>query len=103
MEQIVVLPRGQFTPLSSITIQGLISAAVNLILIVAAILFVFNLLTGGIKIILSGGAKDKADDARRHIVNALIGIFIVFAVYAAMNFISQFYGVDLLTFEIPTL
>lgn len=103
MEPILVLPKGQFTPLQDVTVAGLINAAINLVLVVAAILFVFNLLSGGIKIILSGGSKDKADDARRHIVNAVIGIAIVFSVYAGMNLVSQFYGIDLLTFEIPTL
>ncbi|MFC1600656.1 hypothetical protein ACFL25_01095 [Patescibacteria group bacterium] len=103
MEPIVVLPKGQFTPLQDVTIPGLINAAINLVLIVAAVLFVFSLLSGGIKMILSGGTKDKMDEARRALVNALVGIFIVFAVYAGMNFVSTFFGIDLLTFEIPTL
>lgn len=103
MEPIVVLPKGQFTPLQDVTIAGLIMAAVHLVLIVASLLFVFNLLAGGIKIILSGGAKDKGEEARGHIVNAVIGIAIVFSVYAGMNFVSQFFGIDLLTFEIPTM
>ncbi len=103
MQPIILLPKGQFTPLENVTISGLINAAINLILVVAAILFVFSLLIGGIKIILSGGAKDKTEDARRQLVNAFVGIFIIFSVYAAMNFISQFFGIDLLTFEIPTL
>ena len=89
--------------LEDVTIPGLINAAINMILIVAALLFVFSLLTGGIKIILSGGSKDKMDEAKRQLVNAIVGIFIVFSVYAAMGFVSTFYGIDLLTFEIPTL
>lgn len=103
MEPILVLPKGQFTPLRNVTVQGLIGAFVNLVLVAAAILFVFNFLVGGIKFILSGGAKDKTEDARRHIVNAIIGIAIVLSVYAGMSFLSQFYGIDLFTFEIPTL
>ena len=103
MEPILLLPKGQFTPLENVTIPGLVNAAINLILIVAAILFVFSILTGGIKIILSGGKGDRMDEAKRQLSNALIGIFIVFSIYAAMNLVSQFYGIDLLTFEIPTL
>lgn len=100
---ILVLPQGQFTPLEEVTVPGLINAAVNIILIVAAILFVFSLLSGGIKIIMSGGKSDKTDEAKRQLVNALVGVFIVFSAWAAMSFISSFYGIDLLTFEIPTL
>lgn len=100
---ILILPRGQFTPLEEVTIPGLINAAVNIILIVAAILFVFSLLSGGIKMIVSGGKGDKMDEARRQLVNALVGVFIIFSAWGIMNFISTFYGIDLLTFEIPTL
>ena len=100
---ILMLPRGQFTPLEEVSMPGLVNAAVNLILVVAAILFVFSILIGGIKIILSGGRGDKMDEAKRHLVNAFIGIFIVFSIYAAMSLVSTFYGVNLLTFEIPTL
>lgn len=100
---IIILPQGQFTPLNQVTIEGLISAAINIILIVASILFVFSLITGGIKFILSLGKSDKFDEAKRQIVNALIGIVIVFAAWASMGLISQFFGIDLLNFEIPTL
>ena len=98
-----MLPRGQFTPLENVTLPGLVNAAINLILVVAALLFVFSILTGGIKIILTGGRGDKMDEAKRHLTNAFVGIFIVFSIYAAMSLVSAFYGVDLLTFEIPTL
>lgn len=98
-----MMPQGQFTPLEEVTIQGLINAAVNIVLIVASILFVFSLLTGGIKMILSGGKGDRMDEAKRQLVNALLGIFIVFAAWAAMSFVSNFYGIDLMTFEIPTV
>lgn len=100
---ILVLPQGQFTPLEEVTIPGLINAAINIVLIVAAVLFVFSLLSGGIKIILSGGKSDKTDEARRQLVNAIVGIFIIFAAWGIMNLISNFYGINLLTFEIPTL
>jgi len=99
----LILPTGQFTPLSSVTIQGLISAFVNLTLILAALLFFFSILTGGMKYILSSGNKDKVDTARRQLVNAFVGIIIVFTVFASLSFISEFFGIDLLTFEIPTL
>ncbi len=98
-----LLPKGQFVPLSSITITGLINAAINISLIIASILFVFNLLFGGIKLIISGGGKDKVEIAKRQIINAFIGIFFVFSAWGIMNLLSQFFGIDLLNFEIPTL
>jgi hypothetical protein len=101
--QLQLFPKGQFTPLENITVSALISSALNFILIIAALLFVFNLLFGGIKIILSGGEKDKLDIAKRQLVNSFIGITIVFSSWAILGLVSQFFGIDLLTFDIPTL
>ena len=103
IEPLNLLPKGQFVPLNAVTITGLISAAINISLIIASLLFVFNLLFGGVKLIISGGEKDKTDNARRQIVNAFIGIFMVFSAWAILNLLSQFFGIDLLNFEIPTL
>lgn len=101
--KIITLPKGQFTPLQDLTLQGLVSAAINLTLIMVSILFIFSLLFGGIKFILSGGNKDKTDNAKRQILNAFIGIFIVFSAWAILSLVNEFFGIDLLTFEIPTL
>jgi len=103
MQPLDLLPRGQFTPLNEISISGLIAAFVHIVLIVASVLFVFNLLFGGIKLIISGGNREKSEESRRQIVNAFIGVFIVFITWALLGFLSQFFGIDLLSFEIPTL
>ena len=103
VEEIFLLPQGEFRPLQDVSIEGLISAAVNLILVVASILFIFNFLLGGVKLIISGGDREKFDNAKRQIVNAIIGIFIVFTTWGLIRFVGEFFGVDLTTFEIPTL
>lgn len=103
LQPLDMLPKGQFVPLTNVTIPGLISAAINISLIVASVLFVFSLLLGGVKMIISGGDKERMDIARRQIVNALIGIVLVFCSYAIINLVSQFFGIDLINFEIPTL
>lgn len=103
MANIIMLPKGQFTPLSKVTIEGLISAGINLVLVIASILFIFSFLFGCIKFIASGGNKDKLDVAKRQVFNSIIGIAIVFSTWAIINLISQFFGIDLLNFEIPVL
>jgi len=97
------MPKGQFAPLSEITFEALISSAVNLVLIVASILFVFNFLIGGIKFMLSGGNKEKLDSAKRQLMNAILGIIIIFSSWAVLGFVGEFFGVDFSTFQIPTL
>lgn len=71
-------------------------------LIIASLSFVFSLLFGGLKWILSGGKKERVDEAKNQIVNALIGILIVFSAWGIINFISVFFGINLLTFNIPS-
>ena len=81
---------------------GYDASAVNLILIVASILFVFNFIIGGIKFMLSGGSKEKLDSAKRQLVSAILGVVIVFSAWAVLGFVGDFFGVDFTTFQIPT-
>ena len=94
---------GQFAGLGGITIGGMISAFVTLIMVVAALAFVFMLITGGVRWMLAGGKKEKVDEAKTQLMNAFIGILIVFAAWAIVNLVSLFFGIELLSFEIPTL
>ena len=98
---IEILPKGQFAPLNNIRITDIISACVVIVMVVASIAFVFSLLFGGIKWILSGGKKEKADEAKAQIVNAIIGIFVVFTSWALINLVSTFFGINILEFNIP--
>lgn len=102
MGSIRIIPDSQFASLNYITIAGLISAAVIFSLIIASLSFVFSLLFGGIKWILSGGKKDKVDEAKNQLTSALIGLLIVFSAWAIINFISAFFGIDLFYFNFPS-
>jgi hypothetical protein len=98
---ILLIPKGQFTPLSQITFEAMISSAVNIVLIVASILFVFNFLFGGIKFMISAGNREKLDTAKRQIINAVLGIVIIFSAWAILGFVGDFFGVDFTRFDIP--
>ena len=98
-----LLPLGQFSQLNNITIASLISAFIVFTLIIASLSFFFALLFGGIKWILSGGRKEKTDEAKNQIANALIGLLIIFSAWAIINFVSLFFGIELLSFNIPTI
>jgi len=96
-------PRYQFRNLKNLTIPELIPALVNLIIIASVVLFVFSFLLGGLKMILSGGNKEKTEEATRQILNAVIGIVIVFSTWAIIAFIEKFFGVELTTLELPRI
>ena len=92
---------GQFSGLNSITIENLISALIIIVLVIAALVFLFMLIIGGIRYITSGGDKGQTEAARSQITAALIGLVIVFAAWAIINLISAFFGIDILTLNIP--
>ena len=93
--------RGQFAGLQSITIGGIVSAIVTLIMILAALIFFFMLVWGGVSYITAGGDKAQTEAARGRITGALIGLVIVFAAWAIVNLVSIFFGIDLLQLNIP--
>lgn len=79
----------------------LISKLIALVFIVAAIIFFFMLVIGGIQWMLSGGDKAATEAARGRITAALIGLIIVFAAWAIMKLIETFLGITILGGEIP--
>jgi len=99
---LTLIPKGQFTPLSRLTVEGMISSAVNMVLITASVLFLFNFLIGGIKFMLTGGNKEKLETAKRQLMNAIIGLVIVFSAWSILGFVGEFFGVDFTTFQIPS-
>ena len=72
-------------------------------LVVAAIVFFFILVIGGIKWIASGGDKAQTEGARNQITAALVGLVIVFAAWAILALIKTFFGVDIFSLTIPTI
>jgi hypothetical protein len=79
----------------------LISAAVGLLMILAALLAFFFLILGGIQWITSGGMEA----ARNKITHAIVGLIIVGAAWAIMTLVQNFLGVSIIgnsTLTFPT-
>lgn len=102
LAQINLNPTNEFANLSGITIESIISAIIVLILIIAALIFLFMLILGGIKYITSGGDKGATEGARNQITAALIGLVIVFAAWAIINLVNLFFGINILSLEVPS-
>lgn len=85
---VIVKPDGFATSLS-----GVISFALNLVMIVALLLVFLYLILGGIQWITSGGDKGKTEEARNKITAAVIGIIILAAAYALVQFVAYILGV----------
>ncbi len=88
-------PRGGFQNLTNFSIERLVVYGIQLVLVIAAIVFFFMFVAGGIEWISSAGDKMKVEAARHTITNALTGLLIVFSVFAIIFIINQIFGVNI--------
>ena len=101
-DQIQLKPKGEFSPLGDLSIGGIVSGAIRLVLVVAALVFFFILVVGGIRWIASGGDKAQTENARNQITAALVGLVIVFAAWAIVQLINVFFGIDIFQLTLPS-
>ena len=99
---ITLKPSTQFNNLTSITFGGIVSGLISFIMIIAALVFFFMLVLGGIQWMLSGGDKAGAEAARGKITAALIGLVIVFSAWAIVQLVNAVFGVNILNLNLPT-
>lgn len=81
------------------TIQGVVVFFIILAFVIALI----YLLLGGVKWITSSGEKEKVDEARKHIVAALIGLVVVFLAVFLISVILAAFGVSWTDLQIPVI
>ena len=91
-----------FGALTNLTLPGIVSGLIRGALVVAAVVFFFILVMGGIRWIASGGDKAATEGARNQITAALIGLVIVFAAWAIVQLIQVFFGVNIFQLSLPT-
>lgn len=91
-----------FSGLTSLSAAGIISGLIKLALVVAAVVFFFILVIGGIRWIASGGDKAQTEAARNQITAALVGLVIVFAAWAIIALVQTFFGINIFSLSIPS-
>jgi len=79
----------------------LLSGAIGFILVIAALAAFIFLIWGGIQWITSGGDKASVEAARSRILAAIIGLFVVFAAWALMSILGEFFGFKLTDLRFP--
>jgi len=103
LTNISLQPPNQFNSLNRVTVPSFIRFAIQGILVIAGLAFFFMLVWGGVEWILAGGDKAGAENARKRITSALIGLAIVFSAWAIIALIKVIFGVDLLSLDIPSV
>jgi hypothetical protein len=104
-QEIDLVPKGEpWGTLGNVRVAGVVSALIQLVLIIAALVAFFYLLIGGVKWIMSGGDKEQTAKAQGTITAALIGLLIVFTAWAIIKLIETFFGLSIITkFSIPSV
>lgn len=101
-QKIDLKPGGDFESVQSLTVSGLVSGLIKGAMLIAAVIFFFILVIGGIKWIASGGDKAQTESARNQITAALVGLVIVFAAWAIVALINTFFGINIFELSIPS-
>lgn len=81
----------------------LIQSLVSTLIIVAAVVFFFMFLIGAIKWITSSGDKAQIESARGTILNALVGLVIVFSVFALLTLLEKLFKINILQIDAGAL
>lgn len=74
------------------SLNDLVPHLINLVLVVAVVVFLFLLIIGGIRWITAGGDKTALEGAQKTITSALVGIILVFSAWAILNLVRYFFG-----------
>lgn len=70
-------------------IWAVVFAVIDMLLYLAGVVAVVMIIVSGVMYIMSSGDVEKAADARRRIVNSLVGLAIVLIAAATVSFIAR--------------
>lgn len=84
-------------------IGSLITNMVTLILIIAFIIFFFSFILGGISLMQAGGDKVAVENARKRVLFSIVGIVVVFIVFAVAEFVERVFGIKINNVDLTSL
>ena len=87
-------------------VNGIIQTFVTLLIIVGVLYFVINFILAGYHMISSQGDPKKFEEAQKSLIYSLLGIIIIFAVFALVKLIGYIFGItglENLTITWPSL
>jgi len=83
--------------------QDLLPRMVGLAFLVGVLVFFFIMMLGAIQWITSGGDKAGLESARGKITSAIVGVVILFSLFALLKIIEDFFGINILVLDIGPL
>jgi len=83
--------------------QAISRTLISLIFLGGSLIFFFMFILSGIKWVSSGGDKAKLDEAQKGITSALVGLVILFSVFAIIKLVETIFGINITNLKLPTL
>jgi succinate dehydrogenase/fumarate reductase cytochrome b subunit len=83
--------------------QSFIPGLIGLCFVAGVIIFFFMLIFGAIQWIASGGDKQALEGARGRVTSAIIGLVILFSLFAVLDLVHVFFGISIMTLDIGPL
>lgn len=84
-------------------IENIIVHAIRIFFVLATVFFIFYFIIGAIRWIMSSGDPKQIESARNQIIHSLIGLVILFGLFALLKLIEAIFGVSLLQIDIAPL
>lgn len=105
--QVATCPAGPFNAICVITKNAFgdtVGRIINFAFFIAILIALVYLIYGGVKWMISGGDKSAVEEARNHVISALLGLVIVFLSYFILNFLVKFFtGTGFEAITVPTI
>jgi len=84
--------------------KNIVSGVIGIFLTIGVVVFIIQFLLGGLAWIMSEGDENKVKGARDKIQNALIGLVIIFSIFAIIKLIGYVFGItELESLGIPLI
>jgi hypothetical protein len=77
-------------------IAQIIANTLKVIFAISGVVLLAMLISGGIQWMTAGGDKEAISNAKKRLTSALIGFIIFISVFAIINFIAPFLGLEFL-------
>ena len=74
-------------------VQNIIQTVITIFFIVAVIYFIWHFVMSAYQMIASQGDPEKLKAAQKSILNAFVGILLVFSIFAILKFVGTVVGV----------
>lgn len=89
-----VLKNQDVTSNSGSYVNGIIQTFISLLIIIGVLYFVINFVLAGFHMISSQGDPKKFEEAQKSLIYSLLGITLVFIIFAILKVIGHVFGIS---------